>query len=186
MFKLKHLLYFALVYILYSMFVAPEGFLNWNGTITTECDRHWWIPRVIKPWFKPVPDPLMASSHTDITLANLNRELHNTEAIARIDVFQDPIHLHGGSDDGIDKRFWLGEQLELKRMLLQKKIRDEIAFNRKPWSDAYNYNVPTTPLGGTFDQCVGVGEDGDCQIAMDYNEQILGIPSTLGTRHVYY
>ena len=161
--------------------------LDWSNV--NDVNRHWWLPNkgmgTAHPWMKPqIPYGFEPSEEgaTDMSLARLYRKLHNTEAIARIDVFPDPVHAHAGGGDGSDKRFWVGEQLDRERMLIQKKIRDDIAFNRRPWSDAYAENVPHTALGGNFYDC----HMGDCQWDMDYDEKILGIPSTVGTRHAYY
>lgn len=164
---LKYLLFVAAIYIIYIFTLGKvENFdvlkLDFNN-------RHWWQSNTF-------------NLNKDATLYDLQRKLHNIEAVTRVDVFPDPIHAHPGGGDGSDKRFWVAEQLELERSSIQKKIRDIISSRRKPWSDAYPDNLPTTSLGGDFYDC----HFGDCQWDMDYDEHILGIPSTVGTRHVYY
>lgn len=195
-FNLKYLLVLVAVYLVYTALFTKEGFHTTKysnpgslGSSRVNNDRHWWLPRKgmrsAHPWMKPrMPYGFEPSEEaaTDMSLARLYRQLHNTEAIARIDVFQDPTHAHPGGGDGTDKRFWLGEQLDRERMLIQKKIRDDIGFRRRPWSDAYADDVPHTALGGNFYDC----HLGDCQWDLDYDEKILGIPSTVGTRHAYY
>lgn len=187
------LLIIVVLYVVYTLWTATsEGFyspfhkLSYSH-LQPNNSRYWWLPSKqlhtahphtkIPYGFTPAEEEL-----GDMHLATWYRKLHNTEAIARNDVFQDPTHLHPGGGNGIDKRFFLGEALDRNRMLLQKKIRDDIAFHREPWSDAYADNLPTTPLGGNFYDC----HLGNCQWKLDYDGKILGIPSQPGVRHPYY
>jgi hypothetical protein len=119
---------------------------------------------------------IMRATHSDEILRNLYRNVHNLEAIERIEIAQNK-GLSPGGNQNINEEKYLGEQIYNEGTRLRRAAREEIAANRLP----YVAKNPS-PIGDSFDEC----HFGDCQINMDYNERILGIPSVPGSYHSYY
>jgi Ca2+/Na+ antiporter len=109
-------------------------------------------------------------------LRNLYRNMHNLEAVERIEIAQNK-GLSAGGGHNINQEKYLGEQIFNEGSRLRKAAMEEIEDNRLPYVPQH-----PSPIGDTFDGC----HFGDCQINMDYNERILGIPSTPGSYHGYY
>lgn len=117
----------------------------------------------------------------DLTLTNLYRKWHNIENINRMEVLEHSHVKTPGGGGGINRQFYIAEAMDREAQRLQKLIRDEIAFRRRPRSYPYENNPPS-PLGGSFNDC----HLGDCQWDQDVEGKILGIPSVPGIRHTYY
>ena len=69
------------------------------------------------------------------------------------------------------------EQIYNEGSRLRNQARQDIAKRRLPFK-AQN----PSPIGDSFDDC----HFGNCQINMDYDERIIGIPSAPGSYHGYY
>lgn len=111
----------------------------------------------------------------DLVLRNLYRQIHNLEAISRNEVAQN--NDHPGGNHNISKERLTMEHLAQQIAKLKSYARHEIAKRRMP---VKRQDLP--PLGYDFEDCYY----GDCQLKMDHNERILGIPSVPGTRHSYH
>ena len=112
----------------------------------------------------------------DEVLRNVYRRMHNLEAVARNEVAQN----HGFSPGGghnINKDNYMLEYIYREGSHLRSQARQDIARRRVPWH-ARN----SSPIGDSFNDC----HLGNCQVNMDYNERILGIPSSPGNVHSYH
>jgi hypothetical protein len=116
-------------------------------------------------------------SQGDLILRNLYRRIHNLEALSRNEVSQN--NDYAGGSQGISKERIVMEDIAREISRLKTAARYEIA-NRRMTVPVVNNNFP--PLGYDFNDCYY----GDCQLKMDYNERILGIPSVPGNIHSYY
>jgi hypothetical protein len=114
-------------------------------------------------------------SQGDLVLRNLYRRIHNLEAISRVEIAQN--NDFAGGDHGISKERLAMEHIAREIARLKSYARQEIAKRRQPFRIR---NKP--PLGYDFNDCY----HGDCQLKMDYNERILGIPSVPGNTHSYH
>lgn len=119
---------------------------------------------------------IMRNAHNNEHLRNIYRNMHNLEAIERIEIAQNK-GLSPGGGQNINQEKYLGEQIFNEGSRLRKAAMEEIEANRLPYVPQH-----PSPIGDTFDGC----HFGDCQINMDYNERILGIPSVPGSYHSYY
>lgn len=111
----------------------------------------------------------------DLVLRNLYRRIHNLEAVSRLEVAQNNDFAGGGH--GISKERLVMEHIARETARLKGLARKEIARRRIP---ARLRNKP--PLGYGFQDCYY----DDCQLKMDHNERILGVPSVPGNTHSYY
>jgi hypothetical protein len=116
-------------------------------------------------------------SQGDLVLRNLYRQIHNLEALSRNEVSQN--NDYAGGSQGISKERLVMEDIARRISRLKTAARYEIA-NRRMTVPVKRQDLP--PLGYDFTDC----HDGDCQLKMDYNERILGIPSAPGNRHGYH
>lgn len=116
-----------------------------------------------------------SNAEGDIVLRNLYRKIHNLEAITRLEVAQN--NDYAGGNHGISKERLVMEHIARELAGLKGLARREIAERRIPFEAK---NKP--PLGYDFEDCYY----GDCQLKMDHNERILGIPSAVGSTHSYY
>lgn len=163
-----------------------KGFGTTNSTINA-----WWNPNntpyTAHPYSGvtfPYPygiDP-SEEGQGDLRLTNMYRKWHNIENVNRIGVLEHSHLKQPGGDDGTNRQFYVAEAMDREAMRMQKLIRDDIAFRRRPYTDAYAEGVPHTAIGGNFYEC----HIGDCQWQQDNNGQILGIPSVPGVRHPQY
>ena len=111
----------------------------------------------------------------DLVLRNLYRQIHNLEAISRNEVAQN--NDHPGGQHNVSKERLIMEHIAQELSKLKGYARREIAQRRLP---VQRQNKP--PLGYDFEDCYY----NDCQLKMDHNERILGIPSAPGSTHGYY
>lgn len=174
------------IYIAYSVFgIGKEMFHNTFGSNSVYFrgpafgGNFWWNPRNTP---KPYGIDPSEEAQGDIKLTNMYRKWHNIENVNRIGVLEHSHLKQPGGDDGTNRQFYIAEAMDREAQRMQKLIRDDIAFKRIPYTDAYAEGVPHTELGGNFYEC----HIGDCQWDQDNQGKILGIPSTVGTRHAYY
>ena len=182
----------VVLYIAYNIFgIGKEMFHNSYGTGFGRLGGSgtWWNPRAGNYTMHPythAPHPYgidpSEEAQGDLRLTNLYRKWHNIENVNRIGVLEHSHLKQPGGDDGTNRQFYIAEAMDREAMRMQKLIRDDIAAKRRPYTDAYAEGVPHTALGGNFYEC----HIGDCQWDQDNDGKILGIPSTLGTRHPYY
>ena len=111
----------------------------------------------------------------DLVLRNLYRQIHNLEAISRIEVAQN--NDHPGGNHSVSKERLYMEHIAKQLARLKSYARHEIAKRRIP---VQRENKPA--LGYDFEDCYF----NDCQLKMDHNERILGIPSAPGSTHAYH
>lgn len=184
----------VIVYILYhALKIGKETFHNTythtNAHTNThhlgKLDKVWWNPasnpRTSHPYLSaPFPYGVDPSEEVqgDLKLTNMYRRWHNIENVNRIGVLEHSHLQQPGGDDGTNRQFYIAEAMDREAMRMQKLIRDDIAFRRRPYTDAYDESA----IGGNFYEC----HVGDCQWDLDNEGKILGIPSTPGTRHAYY
>jgi hypothetical protein len=131
--------------------------------------------RIQEDFYADTADDIRNQYSSDEVLRNLYRNVHNLEAIDRIEINQN--NGAGGGNHNVNQQQYISEQLYKENSRLQNLARQDIARRRDPMTPQ---NLP--PIGNSFDDC----HLGDCQINMDYNERILGIPSVPGTIHSYY
>ena len=177
-YRIKQIIKYGLI-VLAVMFVFNKSMEMFHSGFYTGGERYWWSRgNVPRPYgIEPRQD-----AQGDLTLTNLYRHLHNLEATNRIGVLEHAhIKLPGGGE-GTNRQFDISEAFDREKMRIQKRIRDDIAAGRRPYSDAYAEGVPHTPLGGNFYEC----HMGDCQWDLDTQGKILGIPSVPGVRQPYY
>lgn len=115
------------------------------------------------------------SEQGDLVLRNLYRQIHNLEAVSRYEVSQN--NDHAGGNHNISKERLVMERIAQQIAKLKRYAREEIARKRLP---VKRTDLP--PLGYDFDDCYY----NDCQLKMDHNERILGIPSAPGSIHTYH
>lgn len=146
--------------------------MNYGNAINSSV---WWNPLNV-----PIPYGLERSEDVpgDLTLTNLYRKWHNIQSVNRIGVLEHSHLKQPGGDDGTNRQFYIAEGMDREAMRMQKLIRDEISYRRRPYTDAYSDSA----LGGNFYDC----HIGDCQWDQDNDGKILGIPSVPGTHHAYY
>lgn len=111
----------------------------------------------------------------DEYLRNLYRNIHNLEAVERNEIAQN--HEFPGSSMGISQDKYILEQTYKEGSRMQHQARQDIAKRRLP---IHAKNL--SPIGDSMNEC----HYGNCQMDMDYNERILGIPSVPGNIHSYY
>ena len=131
--------------------------------------------RVQENFYADTSDDIRNKYDSDEELRNLYRNIHNLEAVDRIEINQN--NGAGGGSHSINQQQYLSEQFYKENSRLQNLARQDIARRRTPMTAQ---NLP--PIGDSFNDC----HLGDCQIDMDYDERILGIPSAPGTIHSYY
>lgn len=178
------------IYLLSLVFNGTlEMFHNTYGLNTLIGGNYWWSPnksiKTAHPYLNaPYPYGIEASEEAqgDLLLTNLYRKWHNIDNINRIGVLEHSHLKQPGGSEGTNRQFYIAEALDREAMKMQKLIRDDIAFRRQPYTTAFSDGIPSTPLGGNFYEC----HIGDCQWDLDNEGKILGIPSTVGTRHPYY
>jgi hypothetical protein len=166
------------IYITYhALNIGREMFHNTGVEFNNSMSNMWWHPA--KTQYPYGLDP-SEDAMGDLTLTNLYRKLHNIENISRIGVLEHSHLKQPGGDDGTNRQFYIAEAMDRDVQKIQQQIRDEIALRRN--ASIVIDGIPHTSLGGNFYDC----HIGDCQWDLDNNEQILGIPSTVGTIHPYY
>lgn len=126
-------------------------------------------------FFADTSDDIRKPYFGDDVLRNAYRNMHNLEAVERIEIAQN--NGSGGGNHGINQQQYLLEQSYLAGSRLREQAMRDIAKRRAPFT-AQN----PSPIGNDFDDC----HYGNCQFDMDYNERILGIPSVPGNVHSYY
>lgn len=188
------------IYVMWSIFGRISESFHSGMNIQANSAGYWWssIPNYnqsSKRWlptgypYYDAPHPYTGNADPsddvpgDMTLANMYRKWHNIEGVNRVEVLEHQHVQNAGGDDGVNRQRYIAEALDREAMKMQKLIRDDIAANRIPWSDAYADNVPRTALGGSYNDCAGAY---DCQYDQDMEGDILGIPSVPGTIHSYY
>jgi hypothetical protein len=119
--------------------------------------------------------PTLELVQGDPILRDLYRQIHNLEAMTRIEISQN--NNFAGGNDGSPRDRMVMENIALEIARLKGNARQQIARTRAP----VQLNNPPA-LGYDFYNC----HNGDCQARMDYNERILGIPSAPGSYHPYY
>lgn len=126
-------------------------------------------------FFADTSDDIRNPYFGDDVLRNLYRNMHNLEAVERIEIAQN--NGAGGGNQGVNQQQYLLEQSYLEGSRMREQAMRDIAKRRAPFVPQ---NPP--PIGNSFDEC----HYGNCQFDMDYNERILGIPSVPGNIHSYY
>ena len=111
----------------------------------------------------------------DPVLRDIYRQIHNLEAMTRIEVAQN--NNFPGGNDGSPRERMIMENIALEIARLKDLANKFIAENRMPY---VRRDLP--PIGGDFDNCYY----GNCQYKLDLQEKILGIPSVPGVIHPYY
>lgn len=138
------------------------------ATLTWYCTRNYQKTHMEENFYGP-------DSQGDLVLRNLYRRIHNLEAVSRIEIAQN--NNHPGGNHNISKERLVMEHIAREIARLKGYARHEIAKRRLP---VQHQDKP--PLGYDFEDC----HYNDCQLKMDHNERILGIPSVPGNTHAYY
>ena len=196
--NIKQIVVFAvLAYMAYKLFgMSSELFHSGIGPYfrgPSFGSKFWWNPKnspyTAHPYVTtPFPgysggvDP-SEEAQGDLVLTNMYRKWHNLEGINRVGVLEHSHLKNPGGDESINRQFYVAEAMDREAMRMQKLIRDDVAFRRRPYTDAYpSKGAEHSPLGGNFYEC----HIGDCQWDHDTEGKIIGIPSVPGTRHSYY
>jgi hypothetical protein len=111
----------------------------------------------------------------DPKLRNIYRRIHNLEAAGRNEIAQN--HEFPGARHNTSRDVFTLEHIWRENSRLGSLARNEIAKRRVPFR-AQNPSA----IGDDFNRC----HFDDCQLQMDWNERILGIPSVPGNIHTYH